>query len=85
MDTVKSDSDYTLFWLSHSLVGSSTGLDFLKKVRLIDVYKDTPAVLISNTEFTSELEQYMEAGLTKHYQKSKYTVSEIIDDLKSMF
>jgi CheY-like chemotaxis protein len=82
LNIVESDSDFTLFWVNHSLIGESTGLDFLKKVREIDDYKDTPAILVSNMETPDELAKYKSAGVTKHYQKSKYTVSEIIAEIR---
>jgi CheY-like chemotaxis protein len=79
---VESDSDFTLFWVNHSLIGQSTGLDFLKKIRGNDDYKDTPAILVSSVESSSELDQYKKVGVSKHYQKSKYTVSEIIAEIR---
>jgi CheY-like chemotaxis protein len=84
LNIVQTNQDFVFFWVNHTLVGDGTGLDFLKKIRENDEYRDTPAILVSSTESIDELNQYKKVGVTKNFLKSKYTVSEIISELRIM-
>ncbi len=70
-------------WLDHYLVGEQTGIDFVRKIKCFDKWKDLPIFIVSNTASSSNVSTYLELGVTNYSVKSDHKLDQITYDLKS--
>lgn len=82
LDALNSNASIHAIWLDHYLLGESTGLDFVAKVKSDDQFKKIPIFVVSNTASPEKVRSYIRFGISKYYTKADHRLDEIIEDLK---
>lgn len=72
-----------VIWLDHYLLGKGDGIDFVKKVKEHNEWKNIPIFVVSNTAGPEKKAMYLHLGATKYYVKADYQLDEIIEDIKN--
>lgn len=69
-------------WLDHNLIGNENGFDLVKKIKANGgTWKNIPIFVVSNTEASSTIKEYVHLGVNKYYVKSNYKLDDIIGDI----
>jgi DNA-binding response OmpR family regulator len=82
LEVMKNESYVDAIWLDHYLLGYEDGLDFMKKIKSNEHWKNIPVFVVSNTASESKVESYLKLGITKYYVKADYRLDQIVDDIK---
>jgi CheY-like chemotaxis protein len=72
-------------WLDHYLLNNETGLDFLKKMKANEKWKNMPVFVVSNSVDDEKVRAYMVLGIEKYYVKAESSLDTIIEDLNNHF
>lgn len=78
---LKKSEKIDAIWLDHYLLGKEDGLDFIKKIKKQDKWKNIPVYVVSNTTTPEKVKSYKSLGIDKYYTKSDFRLEEIIDDI----
>ena len=70
-----------VIWLDHYLLGKTTGLDFVAKVKNHAEWKQIPIFVVSNTASADKVKTYLSLGVNRYYTKSDYRLDQIIGDI----
>jgi DNA-binding NtrC family response regulator len=79
MDDVKS---VDAIWLDHYLLGTEDGLDFVKKIKSDDIWKNIPIFVVSNTASSEKVVDYHKYGVTKFFTKANFRLDEIVAEIQ---
>ena len=72
-------------WLDHYLLNNETGMDFLRKMKAEDKYKQLPVFVVSNSVDDRKVNSYYLMGIEKYYIKAENSLDTIIDDINNHF
>jgi len=72
-------------WLDHYLLNNETGMDFLKKMKSSEKYKQMPVFVVSNSVDDRKVQAYYLMGIEKYYIKAENSLDTIIDDINVHF
>jgi DNA-binding response OmpR family regulator len=72
-------------WLDHYLLNNETGMDFLKRMKADDKYKQMPVFVVSNSVDDRKVQGYYLMGIEKYYIKAENSLDTIIDDINNHF
>ena len=72
-------------WLDHYLLGKTTGLDFVARLKSVEGTKHLPIFVVSNTASPDKIQSYIRLGVTRYYTKSNYRLDQIIQDIRQAF
>ncbi|MDD5693625.1 MAG: response regulator [Patescibacteria group bacterium] len=72
-------------WLDHYLLNNETGLDFLKKMKTQDSWKNIPVFVVSNSVDDTKVSSYYVMGIEKYYIKAENSLDTIIVDINNHF
>jgi DNA-binding response OmpR family regulator len=71
-------------WLDHYLLGGTTGLDFVSKIKLSKgEMSKVPIFVVSNTASSHNVQSYMRLGVSKYCVKAESRLDGIVQDLKT--
>jgi len=72
----------SVVWLDHYLLGKQTGLDFLRRIREDNRFKEIPIFVVSNSVTPEKINTYLVLGAKKYYTKSNYRLDEIVSEIQ---
>jgi len=62
-----------------------TGLEFLKEIKELSQFQETPVIILSNLGQKAEVEKGLKMGARKYFIKAHYTPSEVIEQIRQIF
>lgn len=68
-DEALKHDQYQIFLIDISLVGGRDGIQLIKELRQMSIYKTTPIMVVTANAFKKDEEVTMAAGATKYYRK----------------
>ena len=80
-DKLNTASNLSAIWLDHYLLGSKSGLDFVKNIKTDGRYDKVPIYVVSNTASDEKVGVYTSLGIKKYYVKADHSLDEIVSDL----
>jgi DNA-binding response OmpR family regulator len=84
MNMMEDINHIDIVWLDHYLLGKSTGLDFLVRLKSHEEWKKIPVFVVSNTASADKVQSYLQLGVSKFYVKADNRLDEIITDVKAV-
>ena len=72
-----------LIWLDIFLPGLS-GLEFLRKLRSQDAWKNLPVIVVSNSGSPDKIRESKELGVETYFVKADWRLEEIIDVVRTI-
>jgi two-component system chemotaxis response regulator CheY len=85
LNALSASKSVNAVWLDHYLLNNETGLDFLKKMKANDKWKDLPVFVVSNSVDDAKVQAYVMMGIEKYYVKAENSLDTIIEDLTNHF
>ena len=58
------------------------GLGVLKKIRENEIIKDTPVIILTNSENAADIEEAISLGTTAYLVKANYSIKEIMEKVE---
>ena len=84
LNYLKEIGNIDAIWLDHYLFGEKTGLDFVATVKGGGKnWTKLPIFVVSNTASNSNVQSYMQLGVTKYNVKADHKLDEITKNIKS--
>jgi len=61
------------------------GLGVLKKIRENEIIKDTPVIILTNSENAADIEEAFSLGTTTYLVKANYSIKEIMEKVEKIW